>query len=75
MPKIGKLIVDNEKFDVFVCENCGEHEAQKDTVAGMLCMSCYDVFYEQTIIDDDCDEDDMMIKNKSESIFDEEIEE
>jgi len=39
----GKLIVDNEEYEVHICEHCGEHEAQKKTQCeGMVCLFCYD---------------------------------
>ena len=64
---IGKLIVDNEEYDIHVCEHCGEHEAQKKTHEGMVCLFCYESMclkdYEGEESEEDEDREDSTIDN------------
>lgn len=36
-----KLIVGDEEIDVYICGDCGEHEAQINTLNGMICFYCW----------------------------------
>ena len=37
----GKLITADDEIEVYVCDECGEHEAQIKVFNGMVCFQCW----------------------------------
>ena len=37
----GKLVTADDEFDVYICDECGEHEAQISVLNGMVCFQCW----------------------------------
>jgi hypothetical protein len=41
MMESAKLVINGEEFEVFLCEDCGEHEGQIEAFDGMICYQCW----------------------------------
>ena len=37
----GKLVTCDDEFDVYICDECGEHEAQIKVFNGLICFQCW----------------------------------
>lgn len=37
----GKLVTGDDEFDVYICDECSEHEAQVKVMNGMICFQCW----------------------------------
>jgi len=37
----GKLVIGDDEFDVYICDGCGEHEAQIKVFDGFICFQCW----------------------------------
>ena len=37
----GKLVTCDDEFDVYICDECSEHEAQVRVMNGMICFQCW----------------------------------